>query len=101
MGALTRIMTAGKADGKGSEGSDPSAKPNESLLSDIRRSLGRKKKSGGSSGSSSVPSDDAGPMYHKGGKVRKTGKARLRKGEHVLTGRQYRKMKGRSRSKRR
>jgi hypothetical protein len=36
--------------------------------------------------------------YHRGGKVRKTGLARLRKGEHVLTAKQY-KSRRKTRSK--
>jgi hypothetical protein len=68
---------------------------------------GRKK--GGGSGSK--PQTDTGnanaagdlpglPDYHRGGKVRKSGAANLRKGEVVLTAREARrKKKGRSKSR--
>jgi hypothetical protein len=56
-----------------------------------------KKKSGGVA---PVNTDDPGapgggsiPSFHRGGKVRKTGLARLKKGERVLTGKQQRRMK--------
>jgi hypothetical protein len=58
----------------------------------------RKKKDAPVSGSGS---GDAMPMdsYHSGGKVRKTGPARLKKGERVLTKGQYSKLRKRARSK--
>lgn len=46
----------------------------------------RKKSSDGSS------SDDGSQSYHKGGKVKKTGLARLKKGERVLTKGQQKKL---------
>ena len=103
MGALTDIVLMG-AGGAGGEGG---------ALSNIVGALDKRKKKRGSKDSGSKPSggsvssDVEGgetplPSYHHGGKVRKTGPARLRKGEVVLTGRQARKMKhrggGRSRS---
>ena len=63
--------------------------------------LGRKKgnKSSGDSGNSDDPGDSNSggvlgnflPKYHKGGVVRKTGPALLKKGERVLTKAQQRK----------
>lgn len=63
--------------------------------------LGKRKKSSGSSSSSGGNTDDPGaPSYHRGGKVRKTGLARLKKGERVLTkGQQKRLMRGRGKSR--
>ena len=46
--------------------------------------------------------DDPGaPSYHSGGKVRKTGLARLKKGEQVLTKGQQKRIKMKGRGKRR
>jgi len=58
----------------------------------------RKSKSGGgSSGSGPTGSESTDyPTYHRGGKVRKTGLARLKKGEQVLTAKQAKRRKGRS-----
>jgi hypothetical protein len=43
-----------------------------------------------------MDANEAPPVYHRGGKVRKTGLARLKKGERVLTkGQQKRLMKRR------
>lgn len=47
--------------------------------------------SSGSAVDSSLTSGGDTPSYHKGGKVRKTGLARLKKGERVLTKPQQRK----------
>ena len=57
---------------------------------------GKKGGSGGSSGGGNT--DDPGaPSYHSGGKVRKTGLARLKKGETVMTKGQMKKMRGKRR----
>ena len=73
--------------------------------------FGKKKSDGGSSpmdgGGSSGGSDSGGggfygsgvTSYHKGGRVRKTGLARIKKGERVLTKGQQKKLKKRMRSK--
>ena len=56
----------------------------------------RKKKSGGtSSDDPGAPGGDSIPSFHRGGKVRKTGLARLKKGERVLT-RKHQRKSGRS-----
>lgn len=95
MGALTRLM--GAPDTKGGSGSDPDAGKNRGAISDIVSSL---RKRGKSSSTSSPGTDDPGaPSYHRGGKVRKTGPARLKKGETVLTKTQMRKMRSNSRGK--
>jgi hypothetical protein len=47
-----------------------------------------KKSSAQSDGSAAAASGDD-PLMHKGGKVRETRSYRLRKGEHVLTAKQY------------
>ena len=52
---------------------------------------------GGDSGGGFYGSDVT--SYHKGGRVRKTGLARLKKGERVLTKGQQKKLKKRMRSK--
>jgi hypothetical protein len=74
------------------------------LKSYFESRLAREKKpgipSGGGGGGMRTSHDDTGDSYHKGGRVRKTGKARLKKGEVVLTAKQARKMRSRkSRSK--
>jgi hypothetical protein len=60
----------------------------------------KKKKSLKSAGSVAQPAagNDTGDEYHSGGKVRKTGLANLKKGEHVLTAKQFKRVK-RGRSK--
>lgn len=49
--------------------------------------------------SSPTPSntDDPGDSYHSGGRVKKTGPARLKKGEQVLTKTQFKKLKAKGR----
>jgi hypothetical protein len=70
------------------------------------RSSGKKKPDDSSGGSSPMPDSGGGGFYgsdvtsyHKGGRVRKTGLARLKKGERVLTKGQQKKLKKRLRSK--
>jgi hypothetical protein len=56
----------------------------------------RKKKQGGTPANTDDPGapgasgNDSIPSFHRGGKVRKTGLARLKKGERVLTRKQQR-----------
>jgi hypothetical protein len=56
-------------------------------------------KSSASSSSSSSDADNGWDTYHKGGLVRKTGPAMLKKGERVLTKRQQKGMRKRMRGK--
>lgn len=71
-----------------------------SIVSKAKSRFGAKPKAKSSPASSS-DSSDAPEMatYHKGGKVRKTGPARLKKGEVVLTKGQQKKLKKRMRGK--
>lgn len=57
--------------------------------------IGKKAKSLSAGGDDS----DEAPKYHKGGRVRKTGLARLKKGELVLTKGQQKQMRKRMRGK--
>lgn len=65
------------------------------------KSRDKKKAPKTASTTSSVNTDDPGasgqsiPSFHKGGKVRKTGLARLKKGERVLTRKQQRSSRSR------
>ena len=94
MGALTRIASGGLIDGKSSGGNDDSGSPLAKVMKKIRGAS--KKGSSGSSDETGASSDYVPRSYHRGGKVRKTGLARLKKGERVLTrGQQKRLMKKR------
>lgn len=100
MGVLTDIMTGGasKGSGGGSGGSGGSGSDSGGGVIGAFKRLASKGKKRSSGGSSSGNTDDPGaPSYHSGGTVRKTGLARLKKGERVLTkGQQQRLMKGRN-----
>lgn len=90
MGVLTDIMTGGA--GKGISGA----------IGAISKKRSKARPATGTIGPPSLaPHDDSGgeemASYKRGGKVRKTGPARLHKGEQVLTAsqaRKYRRAKG-------
>lgn len=92
MGVLTDIMTGGASKGSGGGSGGSGSDSGGGVLGAFKRlaSKGKKRSSGGNT-------DDPGaPSYHSGGTVRKTGLARLKKGERVLTkGQQQHLMKGR------
>ena len=106
MGLLTALLTGqsgnpGKAPSGGAGGSGQGG----GLLGKLLAKRTKSKSSGSGSSSSTegaIPgggSDEDMPSYHKGGLVRKTGPARLRRGEHVLTSKQYKRVKhGRSKA---
>jgi hypothetical protein len=61
----------------------------------LRRKIQDSRKKGKPDESSGA-SDYVPISYHKGGRVKRTGQANLRKGEQVLTGRQYSRLKRRA-----
>jgi hypothetical protein len=81
MGVLTDIATAGMGGGD-SSGSG------SGLIGFLRKK--KRGNAGANPTNSAGTSGDVQDSYHKGGRVKRTGSARLRKGEVVLTAKQAR-----------
>lgn len=98
-----RGNTAGA--GKSKSDDDKESSPLGKILKKIRGYKTEDAPGGGKDISGSYLSEHAtGDSYHKGGKVRKTGLARLKKGERVLTAKQdqgRKKGRGKMRGKKR
>lgn len=85
MGLITNLLTGGATGGSGG------------LAGGLIKKM--KNKSAGKSDASSSQFQSSSPdVYHKGGRVRRTGLARLKKNEQVLTPKQARKYRSKMRS---
>ena len=87
--------------GKGLINSATSNSSEDSLGGMLRKAINKKKVQGGDGDySKSTYSDDPSDQYKKGGMVKKTGPAKVHKGERVLTKRQAKRYNSKSPRKR-